>query len=540
MSDSYADKSESTDDETADSHLAELERAAERSRERVQAIAPTCFEKEHIRYFAIIDELASPIRSAISQITSPPTLPDYGPLEEIGRGGMGVVYRATNHKTNRMDAIKIIRPDRIACGSQETILQMLRRFKLEGQLAARVSHEHIVPIHQVGEVDGCAWFSMQYVAGPSLYDRSRRKDIQHEELVSCVERIARAIDAVHRCRVLHGDIKPQNILFDQETARPMLSDFGLAELTSELNGKSNDIAGTVAYMAPELIDAIRNHRTRDDFADVRSFASDIFSLGATLGSVLPARSTSTFITSPALGPDDAEKRRGQLRNHISVNADPALARICLKCLADDPGARYATANQLADDLASWLDRPRWNQYFPSLRYLLCFVVAPGLALSGLSVWLLQESREHEIAIWIAIFISYVPLYAALWASQRVQRESERARRELWSIWLGHGIASVASMTAIRIQNADELARSIAQFYPTCAAISSVAFFAKSGNFWFGYRWIGAAWAVAAIVLAVADPFSPVLFGIFAAITCIIVARGDSAFADDHQNRDAKC
>jgi len=164
---------------------------------------------------------------------------------------------------------------------------------------------------------------------------------------------------------------------------------------------------------------------------------------------------------------------------------------------------------------------------------LCFVVAPGLAISGLSVWLLQESREHEIAIWITIFISYVPLYAALWASQRVQRESERARRELWSIWLGHGIASVASITAIRIQNADDLARSIAQFYPTCAAISSVAFFAKSGNFWFGYRWIGAAWAVAAIVLAVADPFSPILFGIFAAITCIVTAWGDSAFADDN-------
>ncbi len=531
MSDFFDDQYELPDDELADSHLAELERAAEQRREFDQAIEPTCIEQEHLRYFSFIEGLASPIRTAISQMASPPTLPDYGPLEEVGYGGMGAVYRASNHKTNRIDAIKIIRPDRIACGSQETILQLRRRFQRECQLAARVSHEHIVPIYQVGEVDGFTWFSMQYVAGPNLHERSGRKDISLVELVRCIVCIVRAIDAVHRCGVLHGDIKPQNILFDQATGRPMLSDFGLAELTSELNGNQNGIAGTFAYMAPELIEAMRSHRTREDFAAVRSIASDIFSLGATLGSVLPTRSMDLLVTSPALGTEDAEKRREQLRNHISFHADPALARICLKCLADEPCARYATANQLADDLASWLDRPRWNQYFPSLRYLLCFVVAPGLALGGLSVWLLQGG-EHEIAIWIAMFVGYVPLYAALWASQRVHRDSERARRELWSIWLGHGVASVASMTAIRIQNEGDLSRSIAQFYPTCAAISSIAFFAKSGNFWFGYRWIGVAWAAAAIVLAIANPFSPVLFGIFAAITCIAIALGDSAFADD--------
>ena len=533
MHESTDGKSKSNDDPIPDSHFAELERAAERCRERDPAIEPTSIEEEHLRIFAIIDEIAAPIRKAITQFTMPLTLPDYGPLEEIGRGGMGVVYRATNHKTNRIDAIKIIRPDRIAYGSKEDILRLRQRFQRECQLAARVSHEHILPIYQVGEVDGCTWFSMQYVAGPNLHERSRGKIIPLVELVRCIERISRAIDAVHGRGVLHGDIKPQNILFDPETERPMLSDFGLAELTSELKEYSNDFAGTFAYMAPELIEATRNRRAREDFATVRSIASDIFSLGATLGSVLPSRSAATFESFAVLATDDAEKRRDQLRNHIAVHADPALARICLKCLADDPGARYETANQLADDLASWLERPRWNQYFPSLRYLLCYVVAPGLAISGLSVWLLQDHRENEIPIWIAIFISYVPLYIALWTSQRIHRESERARREIWSIWLGHGIASVASLTAIRIQNADELARSIAQFYPTCAAISSVSFFAKSGNFWFGYRWIGAAWAVAAIALAIANPHGPILFGFFAFLTCIVVAKCDSAFADDN-------
>ena len=178
MSDSAVDNSESYADETADSHLAELERAAEQRRESVRAIAPSCIELEHLRYFAIVDELASPIRSAISHVASPPTLTDYGPLEEVGRGGMGVVYRAANHKTNRIDAIKVIRPDRITYGSQEANLRLRKRFQLECQLAARVSHEHIVPIYQVGEVDGCTWFSMQFVAGPSLYERSRRKDIR--------------------------------------------------------------------------------------------------------------------------------------------------------------------------------------------------------------------------------------------------------------------------------------------------------------------------------------------------------------------------
>ena len=140
MSDWYGDKPKSTDDEIANSPFTELERAAEQSRELVEAVDLSCMDEEDLRNFAFIEELASPVRSAIFHMASPPTLPDYGPLVEVGRGGMGVVYCAENHKTNRIDAIKIIRPDRIALGSEETRLQMLDRFKLEGQLAACVSH----------------------------------------------------------------------------------------------------------------------------------------------------------------------------------------------------------------------------------------------------------------------------------------------------------------------------------------------------------------------------------------------------------------
>ncbi len=187
------------------------------------------FDENTLTPMRIVDELAAPVRSAIAAVDAPPRLQDYEELTEIGRGGMGVVYRALHKKTQRQDAIKVIRHDRLAGMSSETVKLMQLRFQQESKLAARVAHEHIVPIYQVGEIDERPWFSMQLVDGASLRDLTCDGEIAPERVAGYIESIARAIDVIHRHGIIHGDIKPQNILIERETERPLISDFGLAD-----------------------------------------------------------------------------------------------------------------------------------------------------------------------------------------------------------------------------------------------------------------------------------------------------------------------
>jgi len=328
------------------------------------------------------------------------------------------------------------------------------------------------------------------------------------------------------------DIKPHNILIETETDRPLLSDFGLAEfVTYDVNTASTGVGGTLAYMAPELAQAAIRNSSPNEIAETRSVSSDVYSLGATLWAALTGHSP----------PLDNHSCRQQLTNVVTMKFRLAddfpsklpvqLLLICQKSMADDPSARHASAKEFADDIAAWLNRPRGNRFFPGLRHLLWMVVAPLLSANGVVVWLLLRVRAAEPWVWLAIFLGYVPLFATFGASQQSNRSSESARRELWSIWIGHAVGSLACLTSLRIMFHPDPYRSIAAFYSCWAVITSVAFFAKSGNFWTAYRWIGGAWSVVAVLLAFIPTVSPITFGVFAALTCIITALGDREFWD---------
>lgn len=519
----------------SDEMLAELERLIEdvgsSNPSRPEMIQfDTAVTEQHKKLFQILDDLSAPVRTALYFPDSPPVLEDYCELVEIGRGGMGIVYRAKHVKTLRMDAIKVIRPDRLAIVSPERVMQLRYRFEQESRLAARVAHEHIVPVYQVGEVDGRTWFSMLFVDGPTLYECSLGKTFGPEKIAKTIECIARAIDAVHRRGILHGDIKPQNILIDREANRPMISDFGLAEFES-VNPEHNSfsIAGTPAYMAPELAKAALSEAASFDAASIPSVSSDVYSLGATLWSALAGRSPCYDGRTQEQQLGDVVSRNMRFTQKEDDRIPIGLERICQRCLEFEPSARYASAAELADELATWLDRPTWNRHFPGLRKLLVAVVAPVLALSGFLVSFLLRMNVHEVWIWLAMLWGYGPLFVTFLASQRSSRATDPARRELWSVWIGHFCASIACLTACSILSQSDTIRTIAFFYPCWAAISSVTFFAKSGNFWIAYRWFGMAWSLAAIVLTM-DPFlSPAIFGVFAAITCVVTARGDKSF-----------
>src|SRR5213079_2648894 len=264
---------------------------------------------------------------------------DYELLEEIGRGGQGVVYRARQKSLNRIVALKVIGLAHWATEAH------VKRFRLEAEAAASLNHPCIVPIYEVGERDGACYFSMGLVEGGQLDAVAKREPIPLRHAAELIAKLARTVSYAHEHRILHRDIKPGNILLDAK-GEPHLTDFGLARLveTESTVTRTMEVLGTPSYMAPEQ--AVGNN------AAVSS-ATDVYGLGAVLYQLLtghpPFAGGTTYETVRLVL--DTEPRRPRLWNR---KIDRDLATICLKCLDKDPQRRYSSALALAEDLERWL------------------------------------------------------------------------------------------------------------------------------------------------------------------------------------------
>src|SRR6476620_1965088 len=264
---------------------------------------------------------------------------DYELLEEIGRGGQGVVYRARQKSLNRTVALKVI-----GLGHWATEAH-LKRFRREAEAAASLEHPGIVPIHEVGERDGSCYFSMKFIEGGQLDEIVRREPMSIRQAAELIAKVARTVHYAHQHGILHRDIKPGNILLDAK-GEPHLTDFGLARLveTESTMTRTLDVLGTPSYMAPEQ--AMGNN------AAVGS-VTDVYGLGAVLYQLLtgqqPFAGGATYETIKLLL--DTEPRPPRLLN---PKIDRDLSTICLKCLEKDPKRRYSSALALAEDLERWL------------------------------------------------------------------------------------------------------------------------------------------------------------------------------------------
>jgi len=266
---------------------------------------------------------------------------DYELLEELGRGGQGIVYRARQKSLNRTVALKVIAYAQLASKAH------VKRFRQEAEAAASLDDPCIVPIYDVGERDGCCYFSMKFVEGGPIDEVIRRTPLSIRQSTELIAKVARTVQYAHEHGILHRDIKPGNILLDRK-GEPHLTDFGLARLveTESTVTRTREVMGTPSYMAPE--------QAVGDNAAISS-ATDVYGLGAVLYQLLTGRppfaGATTYETIKLLL--DTEARQPRL---WSRKIDRDLSTICLKCLEKDPKRRYSTARAMAEDLEHWLKR----------------------------------------------------------------------------------------------------------------------------------------------------------------------------------------
>ena len=309
------------------------------------------FAKELGEFFADqqgFQRLAEPIRAAVA--LAPPLgteiryFGDYELLEEIARGGMGVVYLARQVSLNRLVALKMILAGTLASNAA------VQRFRNEAEAAANLDHPNIVPIYEVGEHEGQQYFSMGLVDGGSLGDRLEDSgSLTPRVAAELVKLLAAAVAFAHERGVIHRDLKPSNVLLDAQ-GKPKVSDFGLAKRVQKTDSPTmtGDVLGTPAYMPPEQAAGT---------VDLVGPSADIYSLGAILYACLtgrpPFQATSPFQTLRLVLTDEPV-RPSRLKS--SVPRD--LETICMKCLEKNPRRRYDTASELAEDLGRFLaDEP---------------------------------------------------------------------------------------------------------------------------------------------------------------------------------------
>ena len=264
---------------------------------------------------------------------------DYDLLEEIGRGGQGVVYRARQKSLNRTVALKVI-----GLG-QWSSTPHLRRFRRDAEAAASLEHPQIVPIYEIGERDGSCYFSMKFIEGGQLDEVLKREPMSPRRAAELLVKIARTVQFAHEHGILHRDIKPGNILLDKN-GEPHLTDFGLARLVEQDSTITNsfDVLGTPSYMSPEQAAGHLKELTP---------AADVYSLGAVFYHMVtgqpPFAGGTTFETIRMVL--ETEPRKPHL---WSRKLDVDLETICLKCLEKDPARRYNSALALAEDVERWL------------------------------------------------------------------------------------------------------------------------------------------------------------------------------------------
>ena len=412
---------------------------------------------------------------------------DYELLYELGRGGMGVVFKARDVKLNRFVAVKMILPGAMP---DETDLE---RFQTEASAAARLSHPNIVAVHAVGQQDRRWYYCMDLIEGPSLAKRLASGPLPGRTAARYMVGVARGIDHAHKNGVLHRDLKPANILLDGDD-QPHVADFGLAkQMTRDHAGctRTGSVLGTPSYMAPEQASGSKSVGP----------ACDVYGLGALLYELLTGRppfhaETPLDTLMQVLERDPAPPRL------VNPKVDRDLETICLKCLQKDPARRYPSAAMMAEDLERYLrgesirarsfgmiDRLAWtlehSQYdvqfgpYGTMMYWFAAIVMGTQVAKQVLLWCHQSvgwvagCQAVEFVLIGVVFCLYRGKGLAPWTT---------AERQLWSVWIGYIVGSgLIAFSGWREFSPDQTYH-MAE-YPFFAITAGMAFFFLGSSYW---------------------------------------------------------
>ena len=451
------------------------------------------------------------------QMNLPATFGDYELLEVVGRGGMGIVYRARQISLNREVAIKMILRDRLASPTER------QRFFAEAKATAKLEHIGIVPVFDVGELDGRPFFAMKFIKGRTLSDLMANEGITQRQAANYLEQVARAVDFAHRSGVVHRDIKPSNILIDDH-GHAKLTDFGLAKLTDggDTLTRTGVVLGTPTYMSPE--------QASGRMGKIGP-ASDIYSLGTVLYQALTGRPPHV-----AQSPVDLLlkilEQDPPLPRVIEPKVDRDLEMIVIRCLQKPSDLRYASAGALADDLKAFLNNEpisarsgqfvqvlaRWfreTHHAPILEnwgllwmwHSLVLLIA-CLLTEGLTI--LQGDNPNRWSFMLLWIVGLGAWAAVFWALRRRMGPVTFVERQIAHVW-GASMIGIGALFPIEWWlNLQPLTLT-----PLVAIITGMVFLIKAGIL-SGVFYIQAVCLFASSVLMLAFPkFAHLIFGIVA-------------------------
>lgn len=459
----------------------------------------------------------SPQKPASLLVSNLPfSIGDYELLEVIGRGGMGVVYRARQLSLNRVVAVKMIHENRPS--SEEN----RKRFFAEAEATARLTHPGIVSVYEVSEFDGHPFFSMQFVSGETLSERLKQGPVPQRSAAQIMAEVCRAIDYAHQQGVLHRDIKPSNIMLDSLN-QVRVTDFGLAKFANSSDNltRSGAVLGTPSYMSPEQASGR---------ASQLGPRSDIYSLGAVLYHLLTGRPP--FIAESPL------QLALQVLEHdpppprmLEPSIDRDLEMIVQHCIQKPPDLRYANAGEMANDLESFLrDEPvkarsgqlgqvvaRWFRETHHAAVLENW----GMLWMWHSLVLLIVSSATEAMHWSGVTsrLSYAGLWVVglgawafvFWALRHRMGPVTFVERQIAHVW-GASLLAIAALTPLEwLMALEPLTLS-----PILGIVSAMMFFIKAGILagWFYIQ--SMCLLVTSLLMAIFPQFAHLIFGLVSA------------------------
>ena len=451
----------------------------------------------------------------------PAAFGDYELLEEIGRGGMGVVYRAVQKSLGRTVAIKMLLRRDLATAAD------LSRFRSEAEAAAQLDHPGIVSIFEVGECDGHPFYSMQLVEGTTLAKRLRQGPLPAREAAGLLAKVADAVQAAHARGVLHRDLKPSNILIDG-SGEPHVSDFGLAKRleADESVTHTGAILGTPCYMSPEQAAGSRG--------DVGP-TSDVWSLGTILYQMLtgrpPFQASSPMDTLLAVLESDPPVPRS-----IDRHVDRDLEMIALKSLQKPQELRYQSAAELATDLRAFLAGEPvaarhggfadiFARLFRETHHAVVLenwgllwmwhsvVILALCVTTDVLAWQGVTTRWPYLVLWAGGLALWAPIF---WALRHRTGPVTAVERQIAHIWGGSVIASVMLFWVEALLDLPVLTLS-----PVLALLAGLVFFAKAGILSGAFYIQAAVLFATALVMCMARDVSHIIFGVVSGI-CFFV------------------